>query len=551
MTLSWNEIKARAALFVAQWLPVAEQAREEADAQTFETGFLDVFGITRSQIAIFVICDFLNFHWYPLSNGGFQPLLFNTKTGSNEDLKDYSVVPEKVAFTLAEHIDIPDFNSRMRETLLECCRLDWSKISPTIFGAMFQSVMNDDERHDLGTHYTSEENILKVIKPLFLDDLWEEFEAMRGKHGARHCERSEAISKSEDCFVPRNDAKSVRDRFGQYFARIPLTASPTIVCGNALDLDWDAIINSNNTPSIQSPSGIHINRTPQCPNNETPYGVSQPYPAFISIDMNALTGKKSNLYIIGNPPFLGSRVMNKQQKAELKKIFRDLKNCGDLDYVTCWYRKAAVYLTSHPRTECAFVSTNSICQGLQAPLLWKLLMRSFAIKINFAHQTFKWTNEARGKAAVYCIIVGFSRIDREKKFLYTYRDIRGEAEKILAKQINHYLLDAEIIFLKRRQTPLCDVPEMSFGNMPLDGGNLLFSEDEKDGFLMKEPDGSTLADLYDPLTMPPALLKAHQALYSEVDRAYIFPPSGGQREAYTDAARVAFLFRLYKQLTEL
>ncbi|MDR1779312.1 MAG: hypothetical protein LBR50_01100, partial [Tannerella sp.] len=280
----------------------------------------------------------------------------------------------------------------------------------------------------------------------------------------------------------------VRDRFGQYFARIPLTASPTIVCGNSLTIDWQTLLNKENVYTVRAKHAVLYVAEPT-----VQYGkvnvVAESYSIQKQEDIpegdDTVELVKFN-YIFGNPPFLGARIMSKAQKADVERIFSDTKNCGNLDYVTCWYRKAAEYI-QNTRIECAFVSTNSICQGEHVPVLWQMLMNRFGIKINFAHQTFKWTNEARGKAAVHCIVVGFSRFDRKEKRLYTYKDIRGKAEKVAVKQINPYLIDADTVFIESRKKPLCDVPEMGIGNKPIDGGNYLFTPEEKAEFVKIEP----------------------------------------------------------------
>jgi hypothetical protein len=409
-----------------------------------------------------------------------------------------------------EQLKSADFDRPMRDTIIECCTLDWSKISPAIFGAMFQSVMNDEERHDIGAHYTSEENILKLIRPLFLDGLREEFEKIKNLSPALRRERLtkfhdklaslkfldpacgcgnflvisyrelrllelealEILLGKEQVLDIHGEIKVnvnqfygieieefpaqiaqvalwlvdhqmnllVRERFGTYFMRIPLTASATIRNTNALTTDWESVI----------------------PKTE----------------LN---------YILGNPPFLGSRIMNKQQKAEVEKTFDGLKNFGDLDYVTCWYRKAAKYIQG-TEIECAFVSTNSICQGLQVPILWPELINKYHININFAHQTFKWSNEARGKAAVYCVIIGFALADRDKKKIYQYATVTSNPVETSVKQINAYLVGGENVFITNRTNPLCNVPKMNFGNMPADGGELLFTGEEKKQFLINEPE---------------------------------------------------------------
>ncbi|MDR0502482.1 MAG: N-6 DNA methylase, partial [Treponema sp.] len=231
----------------------------------------------------------------------------------------------------------------------------------------------------------------------------------------------------------------VRERFGTYFMRIPLKASALIYHGNALSIDWETII------------------------------------------------PKTKLdYILGNPPFLGASVMSKEQKKETEIIFDKMNNYGVLDYVTCWYKKAAYYIQG-TEIEVAFVSTNSICQGEQVPALWADLMNRHGIKINFAHQTFKWSNEARGKAAVYCVIIGFSLVDRNIKKIYQYAAVTSEPTETSVKQINAYLIDAPVIFIESRKTPLCNVPIMQKGSIPVDDGNLIIEAKEYDDFIKKEP----------------------------------------------------------------
>jgi hypothetical protein len=410
-----------------------------------------------------------------------------------------------------ERLETAAFNSEMRRILLKCCTLDWSQIKPEIFGAMFQSIKDKDKRRALGEHYTSETNILKLIRPLFLDNLRADFESIK-KTGIR--ERKHNLIKFHDrlcklkfldpaCGCGNFLVVSYRElrlleievlkeilglekvldielmirvnvnqfygieieefpariaqtalwlmdhlmnnrasaEFGKYIVRIPLTASPSIVIGNgnALTLDWESI-----APSAELS------------------------------------------YILGNPPFLGSRVMNAAQKTEVRRIFDTVRGSGELDYVTCWYKKAACYIKK-TKIECAFVSTNSICQGLQVPILWPLLMNNYGIKINFAHQTFKWSNEARGKAAVCCVIIGFSLVDRKDKKLFLYETITGKPVENSVNQINAYLIDAPMIFIERRNTPLCEAPEMNFGNMPADGGEFLFTGKEKAAFIALEP----------------------------------------------------------------
>ena len=405
----------------------------------------------------------------------------------------------------AEFLPMPAFDAEMRQILLDCCTLDWSKISPAIFGSMFQSVMKPEERRSLGAHYTSERNILKLINPLFMDALREEFARICADRSTRRQKNledfhnklaglnfldpacgcgnflviayrelrqlelevirqlessgqmfldiSELCKVSVDQFYgieieefPAQIAQvamwlmdhqmniEVGRHFGRYFARIPLKSSATIVCANALRIDWGSVV-----------------------------------------------PKEKLSYIMGNPPFVGARNMDKTQKEDLMHVFNGVKNAGDLDFVAAWYKKAADYITK-TAVQVALVSTNSICQGQSVSNLWKHLLCDLKMQISFAYRSFKWTNEARNAASVYCVIVGFGERISEARYIFTET---GESRKI--SHINAYLTNAEDIFIDNRSKPLCDVPEMGIGNKPIDGGFYLFSEGEKEDFLSKEP----------------------------------------------------------------
>ena len=404
-----------------------------------------------------------------------------------------------------ELLPIASFDSNMRNALLKCCNIDWSGISPAIFGSMFQSVMNKEERRNLGAHYTSEKNILKVIEPLFLDELWSEFENIKNnknkliefqkKLSSLHfldpacgcgnflvityreirlleLEIIKAIHKSQQGVLNIDDLVLINvdqmigieieefpariaevamwlidhqmntlvgNSLGQYFLRLPLKKAARIYNENALTLDWNQIQNNS----------------------------------------------KLN-YIIGNPPFIGSRIMSKIQKEELQNVFKKNENTGELDYVCGWYLKAAEYI-QNTKVKVGLVSTNSIVQGVQTSILWKNLYNNYNIRIHFAHQTFKWNNEAKRNAAVYCVIIGFASFDSNNKIIYEYSDIKGEPSVIQAKNINSYLVDSENIFIDRRSKPISNVPAMNFGNMPADGGEFLFTKEEKELFVKNDP----------------------------------------------------------------
>lgn len=418
----------------------------------------------------------------------------------DEQLAEFPYINGKL---FEEILPIASFDAKMRQALLECCYMDWSKISPAIFGSMFQSVMNPKERRNLGAHYTSEKNILKLIKPLFLDELWNEFESLKdnknkltefhkklstlkfldpacgcgnfliityrelrlleleilrtlNKAGQGFLDVSQLLQINVDQFsgieyeeFPARIAEVamwlidhqmnilVSSEFGQYFIRLPLKKSANIVHADALETDWESIV----------------------PKNEL-------------------------AYIIGNPPFIGSKLMKQSQRDQIVKQFDNADGSGVLDYVTGWYIKAAKYIQG-TKIKVAFVSTNSIVQGEQTSILWGQMQGKYKIKIHFAHRTFKWSNEAKGNAAVYCVIVGFAAYDTANKSIFEYEDIKGEAHELKAKNINPYLVDAKDILITKRIDPLCNVPKISKGNQPTEGGNLILSEEEKNVLIKK------------------------------------------------------------------
>ncbi|MFN3996184.1 class I SAM-dependent DNA methyltransferase [Algoriphagus sp.] len=449
-----------------------------------------------------------------------------------------------------EFLMIPAFNSRMREILLLCSSLNWGKISPAIFGSMFQSVMDPKERRNLGAHYTSEKNIQKLIKPLFLDELWEEFHKIKGNkkqlkefqvklgklkfldpacgcgnfliityreirllelevmkeiykgqqaigiqeilcvdvdqfYGIEFEEFPARIAEVAMWLIDHQMNLRISEEFGMYYARLPLKKSAKIFHGDALAIDWQSLLNPINSIDVIAK---HANI----------YLVNEPAAEYKTVNVQSETvqfhygGKPEENpeikfdYILGNPPFIGAKVMSSLQREAVVREFDGSQGSGTVDYVTAWYIKSAKYIQD-TKIKAAFVSTNSIVQGEQVSLLWGQMLNKYKIKIHFAHRTFKWSNEARGKAAVYCVIVGFASFDVSKKFIYDYDDVKGDPNEIIVKHINPYLLDAKDVFVTKRSTPICDVPKLSFGNMPLDGGNLFLNESEKETLIAKYP----------------------------------------------------------------
>lgn len=473
----------------------------------------------------------------------------------DEHLAEFPYVNGKL---FEEILPTASFDSQMRQALLNCCYIDWSRISPAIFGSMFQSVMNPKERRNLGAHYTSETNIFKLIKPLFLDELWKEFESISDDltkltkfhnklaslkfldpacgcgnfliityrelrllefvvikalqklnlrlHGMEFINISLFFKVNVDQFYgieyeefPARIAEvamwlidhqmniycSVET--GDKLFRIPLVKSAKIFHGDALAIDWESLLSDQNTIEI-SAKDAEIIITSKVEEPHVQYGklkLQVEHYKIVDQFSEYVPDQKFN-YIIGNPPFIGSKVMNQDQRNAVIKVFEFVQGAGVLDYVTAWYIKAAKYIQG-TKTKVAFVSTNSIVQGEQTSILWGPMLNKYNIKIHFAHRTFKWSNEAKGNAAVYCIIVGFANFDTPNKRIFEYEDIKGEAHEIKAKNINPYLVDAKDILITKRNTPICKVPKMSFGNMPLDGGNLLLTREEKDVIIASFP----------------------------------------------------------------
>lgn len=437
-------------------------------------------------------------------------------TPTNQRFTDdsiYSEFPYVNGSLFTKRLRTAVFNEEMRNILLECSNLDWGRISPAIFGSMFQSAMDSEKRRHLGAHYTSEENIMKVIKPLFLDDLWEEFnrikdlkrnkirlleefqqkisklnffdpacgsgnfliiayreirqlelEVLKVKNYEEYgyesfqmnisldfnsiikCDVNQFYGIEIDSFSAQiaQVALWIIDHqmnieaslyFGASFARLPLGEHATIANGNSLDLNWNDILDSR--------------------------------------DCN---------YILGNPPFIGARLMNREQKNDIDEVFAKVQGKGNLDYVTCWFIKSSRYIQGSS-IEVAFVSTNSICQGEQVPIIWDLIINKLGIYINFAYKTFVWNNEAKGTAHVHCVIVGFSKIERKEKYIYS------EIDKILVKNISPYIVDAPFVKIIGSNKPISDVSKAVFGSMANDdkGALILNTKEEKDDFEKDNP----------------------------------------------------------------
>lgn len=412
----------------------------------------------------------------------------------DEQLNDFPYVNGKL---FEEVLPSASFDTKMRLALLDCCYIDWSKISPAIFGSMFQSVMNPKERRNLGAHYTSESNILKLIKPLFLDELWTEFETIKGnKNKLPEFHKKISQLKFLDPACGCGNFLVITYRELRLLELEVLRA--TYKSGQGvldireimwLDVDMMAGIEYEEFPAriaevamwlmdhqmnmmISNEFGQYFARLPLKKSAKIVHGNA------LEVNWEEVISKKDLSYIIGNPPFIGTAYQNVEQKKELLHLFGNNNSVGMLDYVTAWYLKASQYIQGS-KIRVAFVSTNSITQGEQVGIIWNLLFNKYKIKIHFAHRTFKWGNEAKGNAGVHVVIIGFANFDVSEKQIFEYNDIKGEPLEIKVKNINPYLVESKDIILRSISNPICNIPKMKSGSAARDGGFLILTNVEK------------------------------------------------------------------------
>lgn len=404
-----------------------------------------------------------------------------------------------------EFLPIASFNSKMRSILLEASGLNWGKISPAIFGSLFQSVMNPEERRNLGAHYTSEKNIFKLIKPLFLDELREEFESVKSsskKLKEFHHKLSTlkfldpACGSGNFLIITYRELRLLeidilRELFKKGEQVLDISSILWLDVDQFYGIEYDEfaakiaevamwLIDHQMNMLVSEEFGQYFARLPLKKAAKIVHGNS------LRINWEDVVKKTELTHIIGNPPFYGKQYQSKEQKEDMKLVFSGVKGAGVLDYVTAWYLKASK-LIQNTQIRVGFVSTNSIAQGEQTGILWNELFNNYDIKIHFAHRTFNWSNEARGNAAVHVVIVGFGNFDVKKKTIWTYEDIKGGPQEIAINNINPYLLAGSNITILKRSKPICDVPQILFGSMPNDGGHFLFTREEKIDFINNEP----------------------------------------------------------------
>jgi hypothetical protein len=438
----------------------------------------------------------------------FETLNTDTHLRQRNLDQDLQAFPYINGALFAEHLQFAAFNADMRTALLAATNFDWSRISPAIFGALFQEVMKPEERRKIGAHYTSERDILRVIHPLFLDSLREEFASIERDRSGRRANRLEQF-------------------------RVRLTQlrflDPACGCGNFLVIAYRELrvlelevlqaqhsgqqaftldeVNRLSQVDVHQFYGIEVEEWPariaevalwlmdHQSNLHILAAFSQPFVRLplrnsphIRLD-NALHMEWGDLlpaaqcsYVLGNPPFVGKSLMSGSQKDDMLRVIAEaggITGAGVLDYVTAWYIKAARYINGTP-IEVAFVSTNSISQGEQPGILWQYLYGAFHLTINFAYQTFEWTSEARGKAHVHVVIIGFSQVSRTIKTLYIPDATETNFPASTVTNISPYLVEGGNTTIRKRTTPLSVAPPIVFGNMANDGGHLLLSPEERE-----------------------------------------------------------------------
>jgi len=427
----------------------------------------------------------------------------------DEELSQFPYVNGEL---FAEHLEFAEFNADMRNGLLACCAFRWETISPAVFGSLFQAVMDSKERRQIGAHYTAEKNILKLIRSLFLDDLRAEFETIKADRSTRRTARLQ--------------------EFHDELAKLRFL-DPACGCGNFLVLTYRELrklelevllelygqqhemslddVNRLSKLNVHQFYGIEVEEFPAriaevalwLADHQANVALSQAFSQLVlrlplrssphivvanalRTDWRTVLPPEQCSFVLGNPPFVGKQFMIAEQKADMEVVCGRVKGSGVLDFVTGWYFKAAEYVKG-TAIRCAFVSTNSISQGEQPGVLWAELFARHRMKIHFAHRTFPWESEARGKAHVHVVIIGFGAADVPAKFITDYDTDLEHPTRTQVSNINPYLVEGGDTVLAKRNAPLFPVPEIVFGSMPNDGGHLLLSSEEKAELLRVEP----------------------------------------------------------------
>ena len=437
----------------------------------------------------------------------------------DEDLARFPYVNGKL---YEEPLRIPAFDSGMRKALLEACHFDWSEISPAIFGALFQSVMEPEERRAQGAHYTTEKNILKVIEPLFMDELRAEFNRLKSRKDSRRivdfrrfqkklgtlkfldpacgCGNFLIITYRELRLLEIEILKEIHPRVqGQIqhdidaaalshidvdqFYGIEVEEFPVRIAETALWM-MDHIMNNRLSMEIgQTYTRIPLETSPNIVHGDA-----------LEEDWKTVLSPSECTYIVGNPPFRGAKIQSSNQRAQVRRIAALGNSGGTLDYVSAWFIKAGEYVDINPTVRFCFVATNSITQGQQVAQLWPILLNRYKLEISFAHRTFAWGSDARGMAHVHVVIVGLGRreIVQKKKQLFSYPDINGESEESQHTALSPYLIDASKIayshlVVEEESAPINGMGKLIIGSQPIDNGEYIFNAEQRAKILEEEP----------------------------------------------------------------
>ena len=444
--------------------------------------------------------------------------------------KDLARFPYVNGDLFADKLDIPDFDAAMRAVLIDACHFNWEAISPAIFGALFQSVMAPSDRRSQGAHYTTEKNILKVIEPLFLDDLRAESERLKRRKDSRRRTELRAFHKrlgEMKFFDPacgcgnfliiayrelreleielirelrrgRGDEKQ-QELDAEYlslitvdqFYGIEIDEFPARIAETALWM-MDHIMNNRLSLAFgKSYVRIPLEGSPHILNADA-----------LETDWTDLLPPEDCSYVFGNPPFGGAKFQSKEQRAQVRRIAALGKTGGTLDYVTAWFIKAGEYVQTG-RARIGFVATNSITQGEQVAQLWPLLFTRANLEIAFAHRTFAWGSDARGKAHVHVVIIGLDDLENPQadKRLFSYPDINGEPEETLHAILSPYLFGADgltdpHLTVREESRPINGMAPLRYGSQPIDGGHIIFGAEERDALLAVEPDAAPFLHPY-------------------------------------------------------
>ncbi|MFM2169652.1 MAG: hypothetical protein RIS79_4023 [Verrucomicrobiota bacterium] len=434
-----------------------------------------------------------------------------------EDLRQFPYVNGQL---FEEKLEFADFTTAMRAALLKAANFRWERISPAVFGSLFQGVMDAKDRRQVGAHYTSEANILKLIRSLFLDDMRAEFDHLRG--------------------LKIGKADKLRD-LQKRLAALRFM-DPACGCGNFLVITYRELrrleldilkelhgqqsefgldeVNKLSLIDVDQMYGIEIEEFPAriaevalwLTDHQANIELSQAFSQFylriplrksphihvanaLQKDWKEVLPPEECSYVLGNPPFVGKSYQTTEQKSDQSQVMANISGSGVIDFVANWHIKAADYIQG-TKIKVAFVSTNSICQGEQAGLLWSEMFGRYGVKIHFAHRTFVWQSEARGKAHVHCIIVGFAAFDAETKHLYDYETDPSTPTLNVVKNISPYLIEGSDVVPVPRTNAICDMPTLQFGSKATDGGNLILSEAEMHELIVSYPDSASLVRRY-------------------------------------------------------